>query len=129
MSKKKIILFTSILIIIIILTVFAVVKIKNKRISNQNNEIIPDTTAPIIVLGDSYTVKTGYNKNLVDIIMSADDVDRNPKREIIGNYDLNTAGEYNLTYKIEDASGNVTTKDFELRVKENYKYTDKIPQR
>ena len=124
MSKKKIILFTSILIIIIILTVFAVVKIKNKRISNQNNEIIPDTTAPIIVLGDSYTVKTGYNKNLVDIIMSADDVDRNPKREIIGNYDLNTAGEYNLTYKIEDASGNVTTKDFVLRVKDNYKYTE-----
>ena len=125
MSKKKIILFaSSVVVIIIILTVFAVVKIKNKQILNQSNEIIPDTASPIIVLGDSYTVKTGYSKNLLDVIMSADDVDKNPKREIIGNYDLNTAGEYNLTYKIEDASGNVTTKDFVLRVKDNYKYTE-----
>ena len=124
MSKKKILVFISVLAIIIIFAILASMKIKNKQISNQNDEIIPDTTAPIIVLGDSYTVKTGYNKNLVDIIMSADDVDRNPKREIIGNYDLNTAGEYNLTYKIEDASGNVTTKDFVLRVKDNYKYTE-----
>lgn len=126
MSKKKIVLLVSILVIIIILilAVFAIVKIKNKQISNQNNEIIHDTTAPIIVLGDSYTVKTGYNKNLIDVIMSADDVDGNPKREIIGDYDLNTAGEYNLTYKIEDASGNVTTKDFVLKVKDNYKYTE-----
>ena len=105
MSKKKIILLVVVLIIIIILTIFAVVKIKNKRISNQSNEITPDTTAPIIVLGDSYTVKTGYNKNLLDVIMSADDVDQNPKREIIGEYDLNNAGEYNLTYKIEDSAG------------------------
>ena len=124
MTKKKIILFASVLIIIIILTAFAIVKIKNKQISNQSNEIIPDTTAPIIVLGDSYTVKTGYSKNLLDVIMSADDVDQNPKREIIGEYDLNNAGEYNLTYKIEDSAGNVTTKDFVLKVKDNYKYTE-----
>ena len=56
--------------------------------------------------------------------MSADDVDQNPKREIIGEYDLNNAGEYNLTYKIEDSAGNVTTKDFVLKVKDNYKYTE-----
>lgn len=124
MLKKKIISFASVLIIIIILTAFAIVKIKNKQFLNQNTEIIPDTTAPIIVLGDSYTVKTGYSKNLLDVIMSADDVDQNPKREIIGEYDLNNAGEYNLTYKIEDSAGNVTTKDFVLKVKDNYKYTE-----
>ena len=124
MSKKKIILLVAVFIIIIILTILAVVKIKNKRISNQSNEITPDNTAPIIVLGDSYTVKTGYSKNLLDVIMSADDVDQNPKREIIGEYDLNNAGEYNLTYKIEDSAGNVTTKDFVLKVKDNYKYTE-----
>ena len=53
MSKKKIILFASALIIIIILTAFAIVKIKNKQFLNQSTEIIPDTTAPTIVLGDS----------------------------------------------------------------------------
>ncbi|MFR2197416.1 MAG: hypothetical protein ACLS5Y_07765 [Clostridia bacterium] len=54
MSKKKIILFASVLIIIIMLTAFAIVKIKNKQFLNQSTEIIPDTTAPTIVLGDSY---------------------------------------------------------------------------
>ena len=110
MSKKKIVLIAVIFVVIVITAIFITVKIQNKRVLNKSNE----TTAPIIVLDDSYTVKTGYNKNLVDVIMSADDVDKNPKREIIGDYDLNTAGEYNLTYKIEDASGNVTTKDFVL---------------
>ena len=125
MSKKKMVLIAVILVVIGITAIFTIMKIKNKRILNKSNETIPDTTAPIIVLDDSYTVKTGYNKNLVDVIMSADDVDKNPKREIIGDYDLNTAGEYNLTYKIEDASGNVTTKDFVLKVKDSYKYTEK----
>ena len=124
MSKKEIILIAIALALFIVAITFATVKIQNKRISNQNNGTIPDTTAPIIVLSDSYTVKTGYSKNLLDVIMSADDTDRNPKREIIGDYDLNTAGEYNLTYKIEDSAGNVTTKDFVLKVKDNYKYTE-----
>ena len=125
MPKRKIVLVISILIIFMVISTFIIIKIKNQKKSNQNSETItPDTTAPIIVLGDSYTVKTGYNKNLLDVIMSADDSDRNPKREIIGNYDLNTSGEYNLTYKIEDAAGNVTTKDFVLKVKDNYKYTE-----
>ena len=107
--------------------IFIATRIKNKTFSNQNNNSIPDTTSPIIVLGNSYTVKTGYSKNLVDVIMSADDIDKYPKREIIGDYDLNTQGEYNLTYKIEDASGNITSKDFVLKVKDNYKYSeDKI---
>ena len=94
--------------------------------NNKKEEVveISDTTSPIIVLDDSYVVKTGYNKNLVDVIMSADDVDPNPKREIIGEYDLNTAGEYPLTYKIEDNAGNITTKDFTLKVRDNYKYKE-----
>ena len=125
MSKKKMVLIAVTLVVIGITAIFTIMKIKNKRILNKSNETISDTTAPIIVLDDSYTVKTGYNKNLVDVIMSADDVDKNPKREIIGDYDLNTAGEYNLTYKIEDASGNVTTKDFVLKVKDSYKYIEK----
>ena len=125
MSKKKIVLIAVIFVVIVITAIFITVKIQNKRVLNKSNETVHDTTAPIIVLDDSYTVKTGYNKNLVDVIMSADDVDKNPKREIIGDYDLNTAGEYNLTYKIEDASGNVTTKDFVLKVKDSYKYTEK----
>ena len=119
MSKKRIAIICSILIIIILLIVTIVIAKK------QNNNIPKDTTAPIIVLDDSYTVKTGYKKDLLETIVSADDIDRNPKREIIGDYDVNTPEEYNLTYKIEDASGNVTTKDFVLKVKDSFNYTEK----
>lgn len=119
MSKKRIAIICSILIIIILLIVTIVI------VKKQNNNIPKDTTAPIIVLDDSYTVKTGYKKDLLETIVSADDIDRNPKREIIGDYDVNTPGEYNLTYKIEDASGNVTTKDFVLKVKDSFNYTEK----
>lgn len=125
MSKKKIIFLITILIVILVLWMFIIVKIKNKGKIKQNSEIIQDETPPIIVLDNLYVVKTGYNKNLIDVIMSVDDVDPNPKREIIGDYDFNTAGEYPLTYKIEDAAGNVTTKDFTLKVRDNYKYTEK----
>lgn len=124
MSKRKITLIILVFIIIMVIIIFTIAKIQKKKISNEDDETISDTTAPIIVLDNSYTVKVGYNKNLVDVIMSVDDIDRNPKREIIGYYDLNTAGEYNLTYKIEDNAGNITTKDFTLKVKDNYKYTE-----
>lgn len=122
--KKKIILSISIVILIIIIIASIIIVNVQKR-ENVSEEVEqPDTTPPIIVLDDTYVVKTGYDKQLTDVIMSADDVDPNPKREIIGEYDINTVGEYNLTYKIEDASGNVTTKDFTLKVRENSSYTE-----
>ena len=40
MSKKKIILVASVLIIIIMLTAFAIVKIKNKQFLNQSTEML-----------------------------------------------------------------------------------------
>lgn len=131
--KKRIILIVSLLVVIAILITTCIIFISkdntDKVEGNENKLSIEstentDTTPPIIVLDDIYAVKTGYNKNLVDVIMSADDIDKNPKREIIGEYDINTEGEYSLTYKIEDASGNISTKDFTLRVKDDYKYSE-----
>lgn len=100
---------------------FDYINIKNKnRTYNFSIEVI-DVNPPKIFIGDSYTVKEGYSKNLVDVLLSGDDIDDNPKREIIGEYDVNTVGEYNLTYVITDASGNETQKDFVLYVKEDKK--------
>lgn len=117
-NKKNICII--IILIIIVLIIIELVKSKNK--DNYKS----DTTCPIIVLGDTYTVKKGYNKNLVDEIVSADDIDNNPIREIIGDYDFNTLGEYYLTYKITDNSGNFTTKDFVLKVKDDISYNEEI---
>lgn len=125
MSFKKKIILIVLLIFVIAISIFTILILKNRENNLENEEIkIVDTTPPIIVLDDVYVVKTGYDKSLIDVIMSADDIDPNPKREIIGEYDLNTTGEYSLTYKIEDNAGNVTTKDFTLRVKDNYTYSE-----
>lgn len=77
---------------------------------------IIDTVAPKIILKDSYTVTEGYEKSLTDAIISVDNYDDTPKREIFGEYDFNQVGSYNLVYKVTDNSGNVTTKDFTLNV-------------
>ena len=77
---------------------------------------VVDTTNPVILLSDSYSVTVGYNKKLTDVIMSFDNYDSKPNREIIGEYDLNIPGIYNLEYKITDSSGNVTSKQFKLNV-------------
>lgn len=77
---------------------------------------IIDKTPPVIWLGSSYSVNVGTAKKLENMIMHGDDYDDNPKCTIIGEYDLNTVGNYNLTMKVEDFSGNITKKDFLLKV-------------
>lgn len=127
MSLKKKIILLIFFILVITTTIFSILIIKNNKKNSEQSEKqieVTDTTPPLIVLDDTYAVKTGYDKNLVDVIMSVDDIDPNPKREIIGEYDVNTAGEYNLTYKIEDNAGNITTKDFTLKVRDNYTYKE-----
>lgn len=79
---------------------------------------VVDTTEPFLLMGNSYTVTVGYNKNLTDVILSADNYDPKPTREIIGEYDMNVVGSYPLTYKITDSSGNIEAHNFTLYVKE-----------
>ena len=77
---------------------------------------VVDTTKPIVRLGSTYTVEVGYNKKLQDVILSGDNYDKNPKREIVGSYNLNKTGEYNIEYHVLDNSGNLTIHPFTLRV-------------
>ncbi len=101
--------------------------IRNKKRSYEFTVKIIDINPPKIFSGSSFTVKVGYSKNLTDVLLSGDDIDDNPKREILGEYDFNTAGEYNLKYVVTDSSGNKTEKDFVLYVKE--KIEDKQTER
>ena len=95
---------------------FKFINIK-KRLRTANFTIKTiDKNAPKIFSGSSYTVKVGYNKNLTDVLLSGDDIDDNPERKIVGEYDFNTAGDYKLTYVVTDSSGNETKKDFTLHV-------------
>lgn len=91
---------------------------KNKRKTAEFTVKVIDTKPPQILSGNSYTVNLGYNKNLIDVLLSGDEVDDNPKREILGEYDVNQVGDYPLTYVVTDSSGNQAKKDFVLHVKE-----------
>lgn len=90
---------------------------KGRKRRGQFSINIVDTTEPFILLGSSYTVTVGYNKDLTSVLLSADNYDSSPKREIIGEYDFNTVGSYPLQYKVTDSSGNVESVDFTLNVK------------
>ena len=80
---------------------------------------IVDTEKPKIFLSSStVSVQKGYNKNIINLFLSGDNCDSNPERQIIGNYDLNTPGTYDLTFEIKDASGNKESKNFKLKVNE-----------
>ena len=80
---------------------------------------IIDIKAPVVWLSGSYTVNVNYPyEQLMEEIMCGDDYDPNPKCEIIGNYNLNKVGNYKLKYSATDSSGNNTTKDFTLIVRE-----------
>ena len=96
---------------------------QNKRLKYVVNFNVVDLVPPKIFLKNSYTVTEGYEKKLTDVILSADNYDNFIKREIIGEYDFNTVGSYNLTYKATDNSGNATTQDFVLNVVKKSKNT------
>lgn len=78
---------------------------------------IVDKTPPVIWLSSSYSVKVGYNGDLVESIMCGDNYDNVFLKEIIGEYDTKKVGTYPLMYKATDSSGNVSLKKFNLIVK------------
>ena len=79
---------------------------------------VKDLEEPLIWLSNSYSVRVGDDVNLEDEILCADNYDSNPSCKIIGDYDLNTAGNYSLVYEAEDSSGNKESVDFTLYVYE-----------
>lgn len=89
-------------------------KKKNKK-AYINIKVV-DTTKPILLGGNSYNVLIGRTKTLEHIFLSADNYTKNPKREVIGNYDMNKLGKYNLKFRVTDESENITEKDFTLNV-------------
>lgn len=107
---------------------FDFMNVRNKRKTAEFTITVVDTNPPKIFSGSSYTLKVGSTKNLTEVLLSGDDADDNPIREIIGEYDVNTAGDYDLTYVVTDASGNQTQKDFVLHVKGKIKEEREKPK-
>ncbi|NLW70006.1 MAG: hypothetical protein GX061_02855 [Eubacteriaceae bacterium] len=89
---------------------------RGKSIEEELTYTVTDKTPPVIICGEKYTLTVNNNIDFTQSVISGDVCDPSPKREIIGSYDVNTLGEYPLTYRVSDASGNVSSHDFTLRV-------------
>ena len=79
---------------------------------------VVDTKKPLILGGNTKTTTLGKEIKLVDKFLCGDNYDDEPKKTIEGEYDINKVGSYKLTYKAEDSSGNIETKEFTLKVVE-----------
>ncbi len=75
-----------------------------------------DKTPPLVWLGGVYSVQQGSKTNLEESVLCIDNYDHSPDCHIVGDYNLNEAGEYPLTYVAIDDSQNETRINFTLRV-------------
>ena len=88
----------------------------NKERTGVFNIEIVDEEEPLIWLSGSYSARVGSDLHLEDEILCADNYDNKPNCRIEGDYDLNTAGTYNLTYVATDSSNNEERVNFTLNV-------------
>ena len=88
----------------------------NKERTGIFNIEVVDEEEPLIWLSVSYSARVGSDLNLEDEILCADNYDNKPNCRIEGDYDLNTAGTYNLTYVATDSSNNEERVNFTLNV-------------
>lgn len=76
-----------------------------------------DDEAPIIISSYASIVHVlGEDFDLCDDINYIDNYDRSPWCEIVGEYDIHTAKDYPLKYKISDKSNNYIEKDITLKM-------------
>lgn len=81
---------------------------------------VVDRESPILSMSSNIYKLVGAEYNLCDEAFYGDNFDRNLKCEIIGNYDKDTLGKYELTLKVSDQSDNSVEKQFNLNVIEKF---------
>ena len=105
---------------------FSYINEENIKVPYKFNILVVDKTPPIIWLNDIYKVNVGTTKSLEEMIMCGDNYDDTPKCQVIGEYDLNRIGNYKLLFQAEDSNGNITKKDFTLKVVKSTKNNTSI---
>ena len=107
---------------------FEYINIKNRKRPSKVTITVVDTVKPSIFGGDAYTLYTGYKGELTDLMLSVDNLDDRPTREIRGKYNLEKPGTYALEYVITDASENQTIKPFTLTIIDPPEDADEEPE-
>lgn len=84
---------------------------------------VVDTTAPILMCRNTYIIEKGEEFDYESLFIVGDNYDKKVPIDIIGDYDLDTVGEYNIIAQCIDSSGNTTTKDIVVNVVEKIEST------
>lgn len=95
---------------------FEYINARNRKRQAKFTIEVVDITPPEVYGGTYYTVLEGYEGDLTALMISGDDLDDHPRREVLGNYNLNQPGIYELEYTVTDASGNQMVHPFTLEV-------------
>lgn len=77
---------------------------------------IVDKTKPLLYGPSNITLYQNTTEDINQKFFCGDNYDDKPICEIIGNYDKNKAGTYNLKYKAQDSSKNENQIDFTLNI-------------
>ena len=88
---------------------------KDKKTINVNVNVI-DEDKPIIMNARTITVKVGEEPDFKNNVMIGDNADRNPKVEVVGDYNINKVGTYSVRYVVTDAAGNQNEQWFKINV-------------
>ena len=89
------------------------------KIENQKYILhysVVDSTSPILQASSTYYIEKGKKLDLKSKLFFGDNYDRDVELQIIGDYDVNTIGEYPIKFVATDDAGNVTEKESKVVV-------------
>lgn len=97
-----------------------------KATDNSNNQtevnriikVVDEIKPKIICEQEELKIKQGTQIDTQCKAQDNYDGDITKEMKIIGDYDINTPGTYNIQYQVKDAAGNETTKDYKIIVEE-----------
>lgn len=112
-SKNKIIDSSKVGTVRVILETENLVKKKNYY---KFKVLVKDTIKPVITYNKEISITEGDSIDLLNGVSVYDNSLEEIKANVVGDYNINAAGVYNLKYVAEDSSHNVTTEDFVLTV-------------
>ena len=79
---------------------------------------VTDKTPPLMMCPGIIYADVGKEMDPIDYLFCGDNYDPNPKVTVVGSYSLEEVSQYTLQFNAQDISGNTSTKDFVLIVRE-----------
>lgn len=76
-----------------------------------------DNVSPVVMVNNSITAYLN-ERDIANKVLCADNYDKNPTCEIVGDYDISKVGDYNVSYIATDINNNITKKDIVLHIRE-----------